>query len=233
MSQGSSSTTVQAWDLPTRLFHWTLVILIILAPITNKIGGSAFYLHKINGYMILSLILYRILWGFVGGTTARFSTFVRPISALGYFLDLIRNRSRHFLGHNPLGGLMVLALLAVVGAQAIGGLMTLDDIPATIEGPFASKVAESTAEWVSVWHRRGFKVIIALVVLHLAANLFYTFIKKDNLIRPMVTGVKPTGAFEDVSENRPGSLRRAALCLALSMTLVFGSVWAFGSGAFI
>lgn len=223
---------VAAWDLPTRLFHWGLVTLVILAPITNKMGASTFYLHKINGYMILSLILYRVIWGFIGGTTARFSTFVRPFGAIGYFFDLLRNRPRHFLGHNPLGGLMVLALMAAAAGQALFGLMTLDDIPATIEGPFASKVAESTAEWVSVWHRRGFRIILALVALHVLANLFYTFVKKDNLIRPMVTGVKPAGAYEDVQANQPGSLGKAALCLALSMAIVFGSVWIFGSAPF-
>ncbi len=223
---------VQAWDAPTRLFHWTLLLLIVAAPITNKMGSATFYLHKINGYLILSLLLYRVMWGFVGGTTARFATFVRPIAAIGYFFDLLRGGSRHFLGHNPLGGLMVLALMAAVAGQAIFGLMTLDDIPATIEGPFASKVAESTAEAVSIWHRRGFKIILALVAIHVAANLFYTFVKKDNLIRPMVTGVKPAATFEDVPENQPGSVGRAALCLALAITIVFGTVWVFGSAPF-
>ncbi|HRK24812.1 MAG TPA: cytochrome b/b6 domain-containing protein [Beijerinckiaceae bacterium] len=232
MPVDNSGRTVRAWDLPTRLFHWALVVLIILAPITNKMGSATFYLHKVNGYLILSLVLYRILWGFVGGTTARFRTFVRPFAAFGYLGDLVRNRSRHFLGHNPLGGMMVLALLAAAGGQALFGLMTLDDIPATIEGPFASKVAKSTAEWVSVWHRRGFKIILALVALHVLANLFYTFVKKDNLIRPMLTGVKPAGAYEDVAENQPGSLARAALCLALAIVVVFGSVWVFGSAPF-
>ena len=224
--------TVEAWDTPTRLFHWTLLVLIVLAPITNKMGTSTFYLHKINGYLILSLILYRVLWGFMGGTTARFVTFVRPFAAVGYFLDLIRGRSRHYLGHNPLGGLMVLALMAAVGAQAMFGLMSLDDIPATIEGPFASKVAEATAEAASIWHRRGFKIILTLVALHVAANLFYTLVKKDNLIRAMVTGRKPTQTFEDLPENTPGATGKAALCLALSLTLVFGSVWLFGSSPF-
>lgn len=223
---------VPAWDLPTRLFHWTLVVLIILAPITNKLG--VFFWHKLNGYVILTLILYRILWGLVGGTTARFATFVRPFAAIGYAFDLLRGKVRHFLGHNPLGGMMVLLLLAVVGAQAVLGLMTLDDIPPTVEGPFASKVAESTAELASSWHRRGFGIILACVALHVSAIVFYRVVKKENLVRPMITGLKDAGPYEDLQASKNGSLGRAALCLAIAFAIVFGGIKLFGgSDAFM
>jgi cytochrome b len=224
--------SVPVWDAPTRLFHWSLVILIVLAIVTNKMGSQTFYLHKINGYLILSLVLYRIIWGFVGGPSARFFNFVRPFEAPVYVFDLLRGKSRHFLGHNPAGGLMVLALLAIVGAQALFGLFTLDDIPATIEGPFASKVAESSAEWASVWHRRGIKILMALAGLHLLANLFYTFVKKDNLIKAMVTGSKPESDYEDMPASPPASTAKAAAVFLLSVAIVFGSVYMFGSAPF-
>ncbi|MCA0425540.1 MAG: cytochrome b/b6 domain-containing protein [Proteobacteria bacterium] len=223
---------VPAWDLPTRLFHWTLVVLIIMAPITNKLG--VFFWHKLNGYLILTLILYRLLWGIVGGTTARFSNFVRPFAAFGYGFDLLRGKARHFLGHNPLGGMMVLLLLFVVGAQAVLGLMTLDDIPPTVEGPFASKVAESTAELASSWHRRGFGIILACVALHVAAIVFYRVMKKENLVRPMITGLKDAGTYEDAQAATYGSLARAALCFVIAFAIVFGGIKLFGSnGAFM
>lgn len=224
---------VKVWDFPTRLFHWSLVLLILFAWVSNKLLGKTFVIHKVTGYLILALVLYRILWGFVGGDTARFTTFVRPFAAIGYLVDLVSGKARHFLGHNPLGGMMVLLLLALAGGQAVLGLFSLDDVPATIEGPFASKVAESTAELASRWHRRGFNFILIAVGLHVAANLFYTFVKKDNLIRPMLTGVKPAGAYEDLAESRPGSPVKALACLLVSIALVFGSVKLFGSGAFL
>lgn len=233
MSQQEPARMVKVWDIPTRLFHWTLVVLIAFAWVSNKYLGKMFYLHKITGYLILALVLYRIVWGFVGGQTALFRTFVRPIAAFGYFADLLRGRSRHFLGHNPLGGLMVLALLALAGAQATLGLFSLDDVPATIEGPFASKVAESTAEFLTSLHRRGFYILLAAIGLHVAANLFYTLVKKDNLIGAMVKGVKEARTYEDLQDSRPGSPVMALVCLAVAILIVFGGVKLFGSAAFM
>lgn len=221
---------VLAWDAPTRLFKWSLVVLVVLAPISKNFGDVMLVWHKVNGYAILTLLLWRLMWGFAGGTTARFTSFVRPIGAIGYGLDLLRGRTRHFLGHNPLGGLMVLALIAALLMQATLGLFTTDDI--VVDGPFVSKVSSEAVKFASKWHQDGFKIILVLVTLHVAASLFYKFVKKDDLIRPMVTGVKPAGAYEDVPSARGGSTGLALGLLMLSAALVFGTVGIFGASPF-
>lgn len=221
---------VLAWDAPTRLFKWSLVVLVILAPISKNFGDVMLVWHKVNGYSILTLLLWRLMWGFAGGTTARFTSFVRPFGAIGYGLDLLRGRTRHFLGHNPLGGLMVLALIAALLAQATLGLFTTDDI--VVDGPFVSKVSSEVVKFASKWHQAGFKIILLLVLIHVAANLFYKFVKKDDLIRPMVTGVKPAGAYEDATAATPGSMALALVLLLVSAIVVFGTVGLFGASPF-
>jgi cytochrome b len=225
---------VRAWDGPTRLFHWTLVLLIASAWVSfefsEKFADFNLVWHRWNGLAILVLVVWRLLWGFVGSSTSRFSAFVKwPWTAAGYGLDLLRGRDRHFLGHNPLGTYMILALLGLVALQATFGLFTLEHND-TVAGPLKRIASEDTVKRLSFFHRRGFNVILAFVGLHVVANLGYQLFKKDPLITGMITGRKPASDYEDAREAkivaRPAL--RALVCLVLAAGIVFGGILALG-----
>jgi cytochrome b len=229
------TTQVRAWDLPTRVFHWSLVTLIICAWISfefsGKIGDSTLQWHRYNGYAILTLLVWRLLWGFAGSSTSRWSAFVRwPWVAAGYLFDLVRGRDRQFLGHNPLGTYMVLGLLAAVGLQAVLGLMTVEHNDVAW-GPLYKLVSETTIKQISYYHVRLLNyLILPLVAAHIAANVLYGVVKKDPLIRAMVTGAKPAGPYEDAAEavivDRP--ILRAVACLGLATAVVLGGIMMLG-----
>lgn len=223
---------VRAWDLPTRLFKWSLVVLVVSAPISKNIGDVTLAWHKMNGYAILTLILWRILWGFAGSTTARFSTFVRsPVHSVRYGLDLITGKTRAFLGHNPLGAVMVLALLGMVALQGLTGLFVSDDI--IVEGPLYPYGSIGLRRMAKVWHKTLFPVIVTLVAVHVLANVLYALVKKEPLISAMVTGRKPRKAYEDAAVTQGGGIGLALALLSLSIATVWGGLYlAAGSGAF-
>lgn len=228
----TSVESVQAWDLPTRLFKWSLVVVVVLGWVTHHYGDAAQVWHKVNGYAALTLLLWRLMWGVIGGSTARFSSFVRgPGEVLAYAFDFLRGRPRRFLGHNPLGALMVLALLAVVLAQAGTGLFANDDV--LVDGPFRSYVSDGLSDTLSRWHGRIFKLIELLVVLHVLANLYHGFVKSDPVVRAMITGVKPAAEYEDLPRIRgDGSPRAALVCLVIAAAVVFGVISIFGTSPF-
>jgi cytochrome b len=220
-----SDARVLAWDGPTRVFKWLLVLLVVDGWLSNKYGAGYPPWHKWNGYTVLVLIVFRLLWGFVGGTTARFSAFVAgPGAVIAYFRAQIVGRPLKYLGHNPVGGWMILALLAVVAAQCLTGLFSADQDRLVIEGPLAATVADATVDFAARWHARIFTAIEILAVLHIAANVFYSFVKRDPLISAMVTGGKPSEDFADMPRAIPGSWTRAALCLVAAIVLVFGAI---------
>jgi len=231
----TEATHVRAWDLPTRVFHWALVLLIVDAwasfHFAEAFGDNTMKWHRYNGYTILVLIIWRLLWGFVGSSTSRWSNFVRwPWVAVGHLIDTVRGQDRRFLGHNPLGTYMVLVLLAAVGLQAILGLMTVEHNDVTW-GPLYKLVAETTYKRISYFHVRLLNfLILPLVAAHVAANIFYGVVKKDPLIPAMITGRKPAGAYEDGTEAvivaRP--MLRAVVCLVVATTIVFGTIAALG-----
>lgn len=179
---------VRVWDLPTRLFHWSLATCVLGLVITANVGGNAMVWHFRLGYGVLSLVLFRLVWGMVGGHWSRFSTFVPTPSSLLRYVKGTKDAS-HSVGHNPLGGLSVAALLFFCFAQAAAGLMSDDEIAAA--GPLVSKIP---AAWVSIAtfvHTEVTKVVlIALVFLHIAAILWYRLKKGENLITPMLVGDK-------------------------------------------
>jgi len=231
MSDVIRPATVAAWDLPTRLFKWTLVGLVVAAPLTKWYGDVTLVWHKYVGYSILTLLVWRLMWGVAGGSTARFSAFLRwPWDAARYALDLVRGRPRAFLGHNPLGGWMVVTLLVVLAVQAVTGLFATDDIIVT--GPFQNRVTYATSKFLTGIHDVLPRLLLALVIVHVLANLAYTFLKGENLIGAMVTGRKPAHAYEDAGEAREGSLALAAALLALAITLVWGGLWLLGASPF-
>ena len=150
------------WDLPTRLFHWTLVALIVFSVVTAKIGGNWMDWHTRSGYAILALLVFRVLWGLAGSRYARFASFVAaPRTALSYARErLTRAASAPHAGHSPLGGWAVVAMLAVLGVQGASGLFANDDI--VTEGPWAKFVSDATSDRLTTVHRYNEKVVYAL-----------------------------------------------------------------------
>jgi cytochrome b len=184
----SAPHRIRVWDLPTRLFHWSLAALIVVSFVTVKLGGNLMVWHERSGYAILTLLLFRLAWGIGGGRYARFAAFVRGPGTVLAFLRGAGGAggAAHSPGHNPLGALSVLGLLAVVGFQAASGLFANDDI--AFEGPLSARVSGATASLLTTLHRWNEKTIIALVALHLAAILYYRFGKRRDLVGPMISG---------------------------------------------
>lgn len=221
----ASDATVAVWDLPTRLFHWTLAILVGMAWVTRKYGDDGLFWHTLNGYAVLILVVWRILWGFVGSSTSRFSSFFTwPWHAARYGFDFALRRPRHFLGHNPLGGTMVLALLGVVGLIGTLGLFAYDDHDSNAGGPLYSKVSDATWAAAAHWHHKIFDGLLLLILVHVAAAFLYLVWKRENLVRAMVTGRKPAMNYEDQREARLAGGGRAILCLAAAAAIVLGGI---------
>jgi cytochrome b len=177
------------WDLPLRLFHWLLVASMVASYVTAKFIDDRQW-HFYVGYWTIGLLVFRILWGFFGPRHARFASFIhRPSAIWLYVKGIFQRGSAPSIGHNPVGGLMVLLMLVLMSIQAATGLFTTDAI--IWAGPYNPSVSESTASFLSTVHNWNFNVIIAAVLLHVAAILFYAFYKKQNLVVPMLNGHKP------------------------------------------
>lgn len=220
----SAASSVRVWDGPTRLFHWTLVVLIALAYVTRKVSPDLTW-HMRIGYAILILVTFRILWGFVGSSTSRFSAFAyAPWTGLRYGVDFLLRRPRHFLGHNPLGGTVVFLMLGLVAAQGIFGLFSYDDHTNIDGGPLAGRVAESTVALLTKWHIWLFDIILIVIGAHIFASIAYAVWKREDLVRPMVTGRKRRAHYEDEAEARIASPLLALLCLILAAAIVLGGI---------
>ena len=180
---------VKVWDLPVRLFHWSLVLLVVFSFTTGKLGGDWMEWHLRSGFCILTLVLFRIVWGLAGSQTARFSDFIHgPKRVLGYARSLLGGTAQFHAGHNPMGGLMIVLMLVLLLLQATTGLFADDDIGT--RGPLADKVSGAVVSLCSTVHLININIILACVALHVCAALFYLTVKKDNLIKPMITGTK-------------------------------------------
>lgn len=209
---GAGSRRLRVWDVPVRLFHWTLVILIGVSWATVEIGGNAMTYHMWSGYAILTLILFRIVWGFLGSHHARFADFLYgPKRTIEYVKGLVRLAPPPYAGHNPLGGWSVILLLACVLTQAVTGLFANDDI--MTEGPLAKLVSSATSGLMTKIHKINFDVLLVLVGVHVAAALFYLIVKRENLIGAMFTGAKRIPASSPWQEQRTTSVWVALLVL--------------------
>jgi cytochrome b len=206
---------IRVWDLPTRLFHWVLVLLVTFSIVSAQIGGNWIDWHMRSGYCILALVLFRIMWGFAGSHHARFANFVRPPAAVLSYLRALRGGTAPAqAGHNPLGALSVVALVAVLLLQASTGLFANDDSTST-EGPLAKLVSNKTSNLLTLVHKVDQYVIYVLLALHLAAIAYYYFAKGENLVLPMLTGDKRGTGF--VASSDDAALRiRAAVVLAIA-----------------
>jgi len=218
MEPQDASLTVKVWDAPVRLFHWLLLALVALSVSTGYIGGNLMRWHIWSGCAILGLVIFRLLWGFGGSSTARFAHFVRgPRAALAYARGLFSRVPSHTAGHNPLGGWMVLLLLASALLQAGTGLFSNDDI--ATEGPLYHMVSKSTSDALSAVHVTNAVVLLVLIGLHVAAVLYYFLFKRENLVWPMVTGVKRVRAQALPPLRFAGALRALALAAAAAAAL--------------
>jgi cytochrome b len=178
---------IKVWDLPVRLFHWLLVVLIAAAWVTQEY--SLMDWHMRVGWAILTLLLFRVVWGFVGSDTARFTRFLRsPAAALRHLAHLRRREPDREIGHNAAGGWMVLVMLTLIGVQGGTGLFANNDGDA--EGPLMHLVDKDRSDWLSHIHSLNFKLIEGVIVLHILAIVAYAVLKRQNLVRPMVTGTK-------------------------------------------
>ena len=216
----SSALRIRVWDLPTRAFHWALVILAIFSFATGKIAGSWVEWHMRSGYAILTLLIFRLAWGVVGSETARFASFVRgPRRALAYARGLFAPVHPFTLGHNPVGGWMVLLLLAAFLAQALSGLFVDDEI--ANQGPLAAKASNAFVARMSQVHEVNQWILVAAAAAHVSAIAFYRFKLKVELVGPMVHGWKTLPAEPRVPEPARASPFIAAVLLACAAAFVY------------
>ncbi|MFZ5559091.1 MAG: cytochrome b/b6 domain-containing protein [Pseudomonadota bacterium] len=180
---------VPVWDPWVRLFHWTLAALVAFSWWSGTEGGNVMRYHMLSGYAILTLVLFRVLWGVVGSTHARFADFVRgPATVLAAARELFSRRPMPYAGHNPVGGWMALALLLALAVQAVTGLFANDDI--FIEGPLYPYVSKDLSDALTRVHYGNFNVILALVAVHVVGVLYHWIVKRENLVAAMFTGRK-------------------------------------------
>ncbi|NNG00962.1 MAG: cytochrome B [Desulfobacteraceae bacterium] len=180
---------IKVWDLPTRLFHWLLAGLVITSFVTASLGGNLMILHMRAGYAVLALLIFRLIWGTLGGYHSRFTSFVRgPREVFRYAGALTDKDSPRHLGHNPMGGWSVVAMLGVILLQALTGLFANDDI--FIEGPLYPWVSKAVSDQLTRIHHLNAWTIATVVVVHVGAILFYLIIRRENLVGPMISGFK-------------------------------------------
>ena len=184
------------WDLPIRIFHWLTVALIIFSWYSVEIMEDLDK-HFISGYCVLALVMFRLFWGFLGTRHALFKSMIyAPRKIINYATGLFKNETVQFAGHNPLGSLSVFALLALLLLQAVSGLFSNDED--WYFGPLSDYVSTTTADRLTEFHHLNFDVLLGFIVLHILAVLYYLFIKKENLVKPMLTGKKH---LEEVGED--------------------------------
>jgi cytochrome b len=193
------------WDLPVRVMHWGLVVSVLGAWLTRELEGDWFAWHTRFGYAVLLLAATRIVWGFVGTRHARFGDFVRgPRAILAYLRAKPGDPARRVAGHNPLGALMILALLSMLFVQAMLGLFANDQILEA--GPLFGYVDAATSDRLTTLHKQLFDFIVAGIAVHVAAAILYLLVRRENLILPMITGRKPGALLphgaEDIGPSR-------------------------------
>ena len=181
---------MRVWDLPTRLFHWLLLAGVVTAFISVKLGGNAMVWHGRAGTFVLSLLIFRLLWGFIGSPTARFQSFLKgPRTVWRYIQGQTSGiPGQASIGHNPLGALSVVALLGLFFFQTLTGLGTSDDI--FFDGPLVQDLSSNTVSLLTSLHKSTEPFLLGLVALHVAAIVFYRLVRKTDLVQPMITGVK-------------------------------------------
>ena len=213
----SAPLRIRVWDLPVRVVHWSLVAAVTTAIVTGELGGPWMTLHGKAGLAIVGLVAFRLVWGVMGSTHARFVNFLPTPRRIA---DYVRGRWRG-VGHNPLGALSVVALLALLTVQAVTGLFGNDDI--AFNGPLFHLVSDDLSAWLTGWHRRLANLLIAVVAVHVLAIVVYVSIKKHTLVKPMLTGWKAVDEAQAVRGGGP-------IALAVSIAAAGAAVLAASGG---
>lgn len=222
-SSTSTERRLKVWDLPVRLFHWALLVLVSCAILSVELGDvvdGAMNWHPRFGYAVLALLVFRLIWGFVGGTHARFTSFVRGPGAIVEYLRALKSKAGPAIGHNPLGALSVLALLASLSFQAVSGLF-LNDEDFFIEGPLFKHVGSDLVHTLREAHEYNATLLFILIGLHVAAIVFYRVAKRDNLILPMITGSKSVPANLPAEDAKGGSFWLGVVIAAIAGVAVY------------
>jgi hypothetical protein len=214
---------IRVWDLPIRIFHWLLALCILGSIISVNIGGNAIEWHAYFGYSVLTLLIFRITWGFVGSTHARFTSFFPNRTKI---LNYLQGNAPKVLGHNPIGALSVFALLFVLSVQVITGLFVDDEI--AFQGPLAKYVPNWVVSFLSEIHEGNQVVIYTLIAIHIAAIIYYKKFRGEDLIKPMISGDKEIDPSEEANylpsdlgrASNDGALQRGIALVLLSLIAV-------------
>jgi cytochrome b len=211
---------IKVWDLAVRLNHWLMVLLLIGMWWTGEQGYLI--IHQWCGFTLLALLVFRIAWGIVGSRYARFSNFLySPSTLIQYTRSVLSGQARHYPGHNPLGGLAVVALLVLMAAMIVTGSFSTDDL--LFDGPFVHLIDYDRVDSFTGWHHRLFNLLLAMIGLHLAAIAAHQLLAKESLLKAMVTGYKPMLG-ESVSEHPV----RMLLVFLLSVAISQAVIWLWG-----
>lgn len=211
MDKDGTLNKVRVWDLPTRIFHWALVAGVLGLAISGTLGGNAMIWHFRFGYAVLTLLLFRIVWGLVGGRWSRFGAFIySPQSVFNYLRG--RGKAEHSVGHSPIGAGSVFAMLGILLAQVGSGMLSDDEI--AFAGPLTRFVSNATVSLATNYHKNiGKWIVLALVLLHIAAIVFYLW-RKHNLVGAMLHGDKEL--VTRVSPSRDDAASRTAALVVLA-----------------
>lgn len=217
----SAPAPVRVWDLPTRIFHWLLVLAVTGSVISAKIAGNAMVWHFRLGYLVLTLLVFRVLWGLVGGRWSRFVNFIyAPATVWRYLRGKAAPQEHLDVGHSPTGAASVFALLGLLLLQLGTGLVADDEI--ANQGPLNRFASSDTVVQATSWHKSwGQWLLLTLITLHVVAILFYLLKKRINLVRPMLSGDKflppQTPASADGRPQRVRALVLVAVCAGLAI----------------
>jgi len=214
---GPTSNKVIVWDGWVRVVHWLIALLFAASWYTHRTNLEW---HRYAGYACLTLVLFRIYWGFAGSTTARFTHFVTgPAGIASYARTILHRGPPSRVGHNPIGALSVVLMLGLLLTQCLIGLF-VTDLDGLESGPLSPLVSFETSRSLAEWHGRIFTALQVVVALHIVAVLFYLFGKRDNLIGAMVTGRKRVDG--EAPALRFGRWWHGAIALAV----IAAAVWA-------
>lgn len=217
-SATTNGVSVRVWDWPVRVVHWAMAVLLVVLVTTAKIGGNAMEWHVRAGETMLTLVLFRVVWGFTGSRHARFSSFLRgPGAVTRYARSLSRPPHEVHVGHNPLGGWMVIALLAALLVQAGTGLFSNDDV--LTDGPMVRFISKDLSDAISGFHIKNAWVVVALASIHIVAVLYYLMALKENLIAPMLHGSKTMPAPADTDDTPMRHAKAVALLAACAIAV--------------
>ncbi|MGS2721479.1 cytochrome b/b6 domain-containing protein [Paraglaciecola aestuariivivens] len=209
------------WDLPTRLFHWLLVMALLAQWITVKVLDDALWLHAYIGYFTLGLVVFRILWGIWGTKYAKFSQFIAgPKAIFGYLKALFSGQTKLWAGHNPLGGWMLPSTLLLVGIQGVSGLFATDDI--LTQGPYYSVVDQTWQNTLQWLHANTYYIILGLAGVHILAILSYKWFLHLPLTLAMLNGKKPVDKSQGIKHSKLGLALLLAILVGVFMYWLVG-----------